>query len=106
MKIFRPSYSENNSLPLEITCVNKTGSQKPYEQITRVGGMIGGVRWSKGISQIIQLIECNEETFFVRRPGFDIPVTIVTNELGYKFIQAVLLFDNKNQLLGMPECIV
>jgi hypothetical protein len=92
-------------LALEITCVNKNGSTNPFEQITRVGGITEGLRWSKGISQIIHHIESEQESYFVRRQGFDIPVTIVINKQGYKFIQAVLQFNSTNQLLELPECL-
>jgi Protein of unknown function (DUF3892) len=93
-------------LPLEITCVNKTNRPKAFESITRVGGIQGGLRWSKGVSQIIQLIEFGLETFYMQRGNRNIPVTIATNEMGYKYIQAVILGSDTNLLLGLPECIL
>jgi len=97
-------HSISDPLPLEITCINKTESSDAI-RITRVGGFHQGSRWSLGISQIIHQIETGNESYYISYQKNTIPVTVITNGMGNRYIQALKADGHSNALLDLPQCI-
>lgn len=93
---------------VEIQCINKSGRAGEHEMIHSVGGLkANGALWMLSHDDVIQDIESNNRTFFVRRLGSLSPeatVIVVTSQSGQKYIKTQGNAEHANNLLNLPDC--
>lgn len=91
-------------MDLQISCINKTYRQDPYDRIHSVGGEYStGGRWKKAQTTVIAEIEGRVNTFFTRVNGVRANVIVATNN-GNKYIKTESDSLHPNNLLSLPEC--
>src|SRR5688500_16268335 len=92
----------------EITCINKTPRDNPYDAITHVGGATGsdsGGAWRLRLDQAIAGIEQGKWEFFVRRSLLnDVKVVVAVSPFGNKYLKTEADGAEPNNLLSLPEC--
>jgi len=90
-------------MDLQITCVNKTNRQDPYDRIHSVGGENAGIRWKKSQETVISEIESGVNTFYTLVNSVRAEVVVATHN-GHKYIKTENDGLHPNNLLSLPEC--
>ena len=87
----------------EITCINKTDRQNPWERIRGVGGRgPSGTFWMTQ-QEVIDRIKAGD-SFFVDRGGHRVAVVIAVSRFGNEYIKTEKDGEQPNNLLSLPEC--
>ena len=90
---------------IQITCINKSERDNPYERITHVGGGQTLVTsWRKTQPQAIAEIENGDSQFFVSVGGESVWVIVAVSQHGNKYLKTQNDGEQPNNLLSLPEC--
>lgn len=90
---------------VQITCINKSDRDNPYERITHVGGTNqNGTRWRLTQESAIAGIEDGTWRFFVSVGGKSVWVIVATSRHGNKYLKTESDGEEPNNLLSLPEC--
>ena len=90
---------------LQITCINKSDRDNPYERITHVGGgQTVLTSWRKTQAEAIAEIENGESQFFVSVGGESVWVIVAVSRFGNKYLKTENDGEEPNNLLSLPEC--
>ena len=90
---------------LEVTCINKSDRENPYERITHIGGgetILSS--WRRTQEEAIAGIEGGNSQFFVRRDGKRVWVIVAVSRHGNKYLKTEADGEQPNNLLSLPEC--
>ena len=89
---------------VEISCINKSDRQNPYERIKDVGGKNpDGTRWRISEDRAIQGIEEGKWAFYTSVGGTSVWVEIATRN-GRKYLKTQADTTTKDNLLSLPDC--
>lgn len=89
----------------EITCINKSDRENPYERITHIGGGETIITsWRKTQEEAIAEIESGESQFFVSIDGEKVWVIVAVSRYGNKYLKTEPDGEEPNNLLSLPEC--
>ena len=83
----------------QITCINKTPRDDPYDRIDNVGGS----GWVLPEDEVIAQIESGQESYYVSVDGASVDVIVATHE-GNKYLKTEPDGLQPNNLLSLPEC--
>lgn len=90
---------------LEITCINKSDRDNPYERITHIGGGETILTsWRKTQEEAIAEIETGKSQFFVNRDSEKVWVIVAVSRFGNKYLKTEADGEDPNNLLNLPEC--
>lgn len=93
----------------EITCINKTDRDNPYERITHIGGDTGGENgggsWKITQQKAIQGIEAGTWSFYVKANNNKVNVIVAKSRFGNKYLKTEADGEEPNNLLNLPECL-
>lgn len=90
---------------LEVTCINKSDRENPYERITHIGGGETILTsWRKTQEEAIAEIEGGKSRFFVRRDGKSVWIIVAVSRHGSKYLKTQADGEQPNNLLSLPEC--
>ncbi len=90
---------------VQITCINKSDRDNPYERITHVGGgqtLLSS--WRKTQEEAIAEIENGESQFFVSVGGKSVWVIVAVSRYDNKYLKTENDGEDPNNLLSLPEC--
>ena len=89
----------------EVTCINKSDRDNPYERITHIGGGQTIITsWRKTQQEAIAEIESGESQFFVNIDGKSVWVIVAVSRYGNKYLKTEADGEEPNNLLSLPEC--
>ena len=87
----------------QISCINKSNRNNPYEPILKIGGIENGTKWIMTETEAIAAIENGLYSFFVYRGGSEIKVIIAMRN-GRRYLKTVADGETPDNLLSLPEC--
>lgn len=91
----------------EVTCINKSDRNNPYERITHIGGKSGaegGGPWKLTQEDAIKGIEEGKWQFYVSKNGHMVRVIVSVSRFGNKYLKTEADGDSPDNLLSLPEC--
>ena len=91
----------------QVTCINKTDRQNPWERIQRFGGPNpDGTQWRLTHPEMVAAVENNAYgPFYVERPvGDRVYLIVAVSQYGNKYVKTQADGDQPNNLLNLPEC--
>lgn len=93
-------------MAIQVTCINKSDRDNPWERITHIGGVnADGTRWRLTQPDAIAGIESGKWSFYVERPTGDrVKVIVAVSRHGNKYLKTEADGDQPNNLLSLPEC--
>lgn len=83
----------------QVTCINKTPRDNPYDGITH----LGGTNWKWTRQEVINSIESKTNTFFTLVNGSRANIGVVNGEHG-KYLRTYSNSEWNDNLLSLPEC--
>lgn len=87
---------------VQVSCINKTPRNNPYEGITHLGGTGGGGwRWTR--QQVIDSIRNKTNTFYTQVGGKRADIGIVDGPNG-PYLRTYADSTWNDNLLALPEC--
>jgi Protein of unknown function (DUF3892) len=92
---------------VEISCINKSDRDNPYDRILHVGGRNpDGTRWKLSELETIRCIENGTHAFYVHQIGHtvDVEVVVATGQHGNKYLKTTADREHPHGLLNLPEC--
>lgn len=84
---------------VQVTCINKTPRNDPYEGITHLGNSSG--KWTR--QQVIDWIESKSNTFYTSSGGNRSNIGVVNGPNG-KYLRTYANGQWNDNLLALPEC--
>lgn len=84
---------------VQITCINKTPRNDPYEGITHLGNANG--KWTR--QQVINWIEGKTNTFYTQSGSNRSNIGVVNGPNG-KYLRTYANGQYNDNLLSLPEC--
>jgi hypothetical protein len=84
----------------QITCVNKSDRDNPWERIVA----IGGADWKRTQSDAISDIESGAHSYYVSLAGKETRVIVAESRFGNKYLKTEADGFESNNLLSLPEC--
>ena len=90
---------------LQVTCINKSDRDSPYERILRIGGGATALTsWRKTQQEAIAEIEAGTNHFYVNTGGKSVRVVVAISQYGNKYLKTEADGERPNNLLSLPEC--
>ena len=89
---------------LEVQCINKSDKHTEHERIKSIGGGIGQYAWKHTHEQAMKWIEAGIFSYFVNDGTREAHVFIETSSSGHNYLATVLVGQQLNNLLNLPEC--
>lgn len=90
---------------LQVTCILKDDGLDSINKISHIGGRyINGQKWMIPVNQVIDRIEINITSFYVKLDSIEVDIIVSKSSLGVKYIKTSRDDEFGNNLLNLPNC--
>jgi hypothetical protein len=89
---------------LEVAFINRSNRHNAHGSIENVGGRIGAKIWKNSTEVVIDWIEHDLLSYYVKADGQEVDVVVAKGADGRKYLKTAADGEKSNGLLRLPEC--